>query len=134
MRKNVVLLPFLAMFLSTAVAAQWGAGWTIPAGADKEVNPVKADEGVLAKGKSLYDSNCARCHGPEGKGDGKESDPATPAADLTDSFRADLNPDGVIFHRVANGKPPAMPAFKSALSSEQIWTLVHYVKSLRKAA
>ena len=121
----------IALLFSTALAAQWGSGWTIPAGAEKEANPVKSAPAVLKQGKSLFDSNCARCHGPEGKGDGKESDPSTPAADLTDPFRADLNPDGVIFHRVASGKPPAMPAFKSQLSPEQIWTLVHYVKSLR---
>jgi mono/diheme cytochrome c family protein len=122
-----------ALFFCSALSAQWGSGWTIPAGAEKEVNPVKAGPPVLKQGKTLFDTNCARCHGPEGKGDGKESDPQTPAADLTDPFRADLNPDGVIFHRVANGKPPAMPAFKSQMSPEQIWTVVHYVKSLRKS-
>ena len=54
------------------------------------------------------------------------------SADLTDSFRADLNPDGVRFHRIANGKPPVMPAFKSQLTPEEIWTVVAYAKSLRK--
>jgi mono/diheme cytochrome c family protein len=133
MTKNLVLAASVSLFFCSVASAQWGAGWTIPAGAEKEVNPVKADDGVLKKGKSLFDSNCMRCHGAEGKGDGKESDPANPAADLTDAFRADLNPDGVLFHRIANGKPPVMPAFKGSLSEEQIWTLVHYVKSLRKS-
>ena len=123
----------LGVWFSAAVAAQWGAGWTIPAGAEKEVSPVKASAATLKEGKSIFDARCARCHGPGGKGDGKESDPQNPAADLTDPFRADLNPDGVMFHRVANGKAPVMPAFKSQLTSQEIWTVVAYAKSLRAA-
>jgi mono/diheme cytochrome c family protein len=132
--RAAILTSVMAVWLCAVVSAQWGSGWTIPAGAEKDVNPVKADAGVLKQGKSLFDANCARCHGPEGKGDGKESDPQNPAADLTDPFRADLNPDGVVFHRIASGKPPIMPAFKSQLSEQQIWTLVAYVKSLRPKA
>lgn len=134
MKTPLFLAAVLALTCSVAVAAQWGSGWTIPAGAEKEVSPVKPAAAVLKQGKSIFDGQCARCHGPEGKGDGKESDPNNPAADLTDSFRADLNPDGVMFHRVASGKPPLMPAFKSTLSTEQIWTVVQYAKSLRKPA
>jgi mono/diheme cytochrome c family protein len=133
MKKAAVLLTCIFVFvLSIAAFAQWGSGWTIPAGAEKEVNPIKVSADVLKKGKSVFDARCARCHGPEGKGDGKESDPASPAADLTDSFRADLNPDGVMFHRISSGKTPVMPAFKSQMSSDEIWTVVHYAKSLRK--
>jgi mono/diheme cytochrome c family protein len=135
MKKAALLFTSVfAFLLSMATFAQWGSGWTIPAGADKEANPIKASADVLKKGKSIFDARCARCHGPEGKGDGKESDPASPAADLTDAFRADLNPDGVMFHRIANGKPPVMPAFKGQMSSDEIWTVVHYAKSLRAKA
>ena len=94
MHKTLVTLASTLLFCSAVVSAQWGSGWTIPAGAEKENNPVKADAGVLKRGKSTFDSKCVKCHGPEGKGDGKESDPQNPAADLTDSFRASLNPDG----------------------------------------
>ncbi len=132
-KKFTIVACLTALLVTAAASAQWGAGWTIPAGAEKEANPVKSSPAVIKQGKSLFDSRCARCHGPEGKGDGKESEPSTPAADLTDPFRADLNPDGVIFHRIANGKPPAMPAFKSQMSPEEIWTVVHYVKSLRNS-
>ena len=34
------------------------------------VNPVAADEASIARGKELYDINCALCHGPEAKGNG----------------------------------------------------------------
>ena len=131
---SLLLTCVFAFALTIALNAQWGSGWSIPAGAEKEVSPVKASAAVLKQGKGLFDKNCARCHGPEGKGDGKESDPASPAADLTDPFRADLNPEGVMFHRVANGKTPVMPAFKGQLSTQEIWTVVAYAKSLRKPA
>jgi putative copper resistance protein D len=131
MLKHAAIVCAMALWLCGAVSAQWGSGWTIPAGAEKETNPVKPGSDTIKKGKSLFDTSCARCHGPEGRGDGKDSDASAPAADLTDPFRAELNPDGVIFHRIAAGKPPVMPAFKSQMTPEQIWTVVHYVKSLR---
>jgi mono/diheme cytochrome c family protein len=123
---------FLLTLTISAAGQKWGSGWTIPEGAEKEVSPVKESAAVLKQGKSIFDARCARCHGPQGKGDGKESDPNNPAADLTDTFRAELNPDGVMFHRVTSGKPPAMPAFKSQLTPQEIWTVVAYAKSLRK--
>jgi mono/diheme cytochrome c family protein len=133
MRKIILLLACVfALAFSAATYAQWGSGWQIPVGAEKEKTPLKPSADVLKKGKGLFDANCARCHGPEGKGDGKESDPQNPAADLTDPFRGDLNPDGVMFNRVASGKPPVMPAFKDQLSKDEIWLVVEYAKSLRK--
>ena len=128
------LIGLLIVAASASVAAQWGAGWTIPAGAEKETMPMQATPAVLAEGKATYDAQCAKCHGATGMGDGPASDPRTPAADLTDPFRADLNPDGVMFHRVWNGKPPVMPAFAEKLTREQVWAVVAYAKSLRKAA
>ena len=125
MTRIIFLSCVFGLSFAVAASAQWGAGWTIPAGAEKEVSPVKASAATLKEGKSIFDARCVRCHGPEGKGDGKESKPESPAADL--------NPDGVMFDRVANGKPPAMPAFKSQLTPQEIWTVVAYAKSLRKA-
>lgn len=133
MKHTPLLLACVFAFVCSAmVGAQWGSGWEIPAGAEKEVSPVTPSAASLKRGTGIFDTHCARCHGPEGKGDGKESDPNSPAADLTDSYRADLNPDGVMFYRVSNGKPPVMPAFKSQLSRDEIWAVVQYAKSLRK--
>ena len=52
---------------------------------------------------------------------------------LTNPKRADRNPDGVVFHKVSNGRRnPKMPAFKEELSANQIWSVVAYVQTLRK--
>lgn len=107
--------------------------WQIPAGADKETNPLKVDDKLLAKGKSIFQSKCQRCHGPAGKGDGPDADKEHMPEDLTDSARAARNPDGVMFYKVWNGRnKPKMPAFKSEMTKDEVWTVVAYAKTLRK--
>jgi mono/diheme cytochrome c family protein len=111
-----------------------GKGWTIPAGASQEPNPIAASPDILSKGKELYEKKCQKCHGKEGKGDGPDADADMPPEDLTDASRAGRNPDGVMFYKVWNGrKSPKMPAFKTELSKEEVWTVVTYAKSLRKS-
>lgn len=91
--------------------------------------------GAAARGQALYAANCARCHGPEGKGDGPA---ATYAADLTDDLRAELNTEGVLFHKIWNGRIKSgkgttedMPAFQGRLTKDQVWTIVEYLKVIR---
>jgi mono/diheme cytochrome c family protein len=128
---TLLLIGAFVIALCTAISAQYN-GWSIPPTAKDEKSPLSSSADVLAKGKDLFTKNCQRCHGAQGKGDGPESDPKEPAADLSDEFRAPLNPDGVMFYRVLNGHPPTMPAFKDTLSKDEIWTVVEYAKSLRK--
>jgi mono/diheme cytochrome c family protein len=131
-KRGAVLIAFgLTAVLSGGISAQY-AGWTIPDGGKEEKSPLKSSPDLVKKGKTLFTSNCQKCHGPLGKGDGPDSKKDEPAADLTDEFRYELNPEGVLYYKILNGHPPAMPAFKSTLSKDQIWTLVEYVKSLRK--
>jgi mono/diheme cytochrome c family protein len=132
MRKLMLLFAagFVAM-LCVAVSAQYG-GWSIPEGAKDEKSPLTASPDVLAKGKALFTKNCQRCHGPEGKGDGPQADSDNPPADLSDDFRAGINPDGVMFYRISGGHPPQMPAFQAILSKDEIWQVVAYSKTLRK--
>jgi copper resistance protein D len=119
--------------LAVHLPAQEKRGWTIPEGASDEANPVPSTPDAVKKGAQLYGINCERCHGPEGKGDGMDGDPDHPPGDLTDPKRAARNPDGVIFYRVWNGRTnPKMPAFKDELSKEDVWTIVHYVQTLRR--
>ena len=70
----------LSLMMAAGASAQY-AGWTIPDTAKTEKGPAKNPADAAKKGKSLYTSNCAKCHGPEGKGNGPDSDHA---ADLTD--------------------------------------------------
>lgn len=110
------------------------SGWTVPADADETKNPLTVDAKLLATGRVLFNDKCSRCHGPGGLGDGPDSDPdARERMNLTDPTRADRNSDGVVFHKVWNGRSrPKMPAFKDELSKEQVWAVVAYVQTLRK--
>jgi mono/diheme cytochrome c family protein len=108
-------------------------GWYIPAGVVTEPNPEPLSAGTLAKGQSLYRAKCQRCHGVDGSGHGPEADPRHPAGDLTDGSRASRNPDGVLFYKIWNGRAsPKMPGMKTDISRADVWTVVHYVKTLRK--
>lgn len=85
--------------------------------------------GDAAKGKSTFASLCARCHGLDGKGDGfMKFNP--PVADLTSSHiqgRLDVQ----LFKQIHDGKPnTAMGAWKNALSDEEIWDVLVYVRML----
>ena len=120
----------LCMGLVAGASAQY-QGWTIPDGGKDEKSPVKNTADAVKKGKALFATNCAKCHGPEGKGDGKDSDHA---ADLTDEFRTDLNPEGVLYYKIWNGHTTDMPAFKSKLTKDEVWSLVEYLKVLRTPA
>lgn len=107
--------------------------WQIPPEAADEKNPVAAGEATLARGKQIYEAKCQRCHGPEGHGDGPDADPDQMPGDLSDGSRAPQNPDGIMFYKIWNGRSkPKMPAYSSELSREEVWTLIHYVKTLRK--
>jgi mono/diheme cytochrome c family protein len=72
----------------------------------------------------LFAQNCARCHGPSGRG---ISSVGTP--DFTSSgVQASLN-DRQIADTIRNGKSGRMPAFGKELNSDQISSLAAYVRS-----
>src|SRR5262245_9109797 len=128
---SVVLCVVGTMLLS---AAQY-QGWFIPDGGRDEKSPLSVVAGAAVRGKALYASHCARCHGAQGKGDGPGADYA---ADLTDDLRTELNTEGVLFYKIWNGrikygKGPTedMPAFQGKLEKDEVWSLVEYLKVLR---
>jgi len=109
-------------------------GWTLPPNAADEKNPFAGDPKAAEAGKVLFTKHCERCHGPGGKGDGKDADPdAQQDMDLTVARRAARNPDGVIFYKAWNGRAkPKMPAVKDDMTKEQLWQIVSYVQTLRQ--
>lgn len=108
-------------------------GWNVPPTAAEEKNPLTVNDAVVAAGKKLYGSNCQRCHGPEGKGNGPDADPMHQQdMNLTVAARAARNPDGVVFYKIWNGRTsPKMPVFSKELTKEQVWAIVAYVQTLR---
>jgi mono/diheme cytochrome c family protein len=139
------LVPFTFVLALVGLSSAWldaqapGARnpdtWHIPANAEAEQNPLEASARVLGEGKKVYGEQCRRCHGESGKGDGPDADPERKPADLTRADRADRNPDGVMFYKVWNGRRrPTMPAFKNDLTKNEVWSVIHYVRTLRAAS
>jgi mono/diheme cytochrome c family protein len=98
---------------------------------DRLVNPVVADTTSLRKGRNAFTTYCQPCHGAKGVGDGTVARSLPiPPVDLT---RADLQAgrsDGSIYFTIRHGNV-IMPGYAHALTPEQAWDVVHYVRTLR---
>ncbi len=103
-----------------------------------KTNPLPASSDVLQVGKGLYlhDAKpmaCALCHGKRGEGKGPVSGGMMPPArDFTCSAMMREISDGQLFWITKYGSSgTGMMAFPD-LSDEEVWKLVHYVRSLAK--
>jgi mono/diheme cytochrome c family protein len=99
--------------------------------ATKVPNPVKATESSLAMGRQHYQTFCTPCHGSEGKG-GTTGPVATkfiPTPDLTNAELQRQRTDGY-WHSYIVAGGAVMPAYAEALSSQEAWHIVNYLRSL----
>lgn len=91
--------------------------------------------GDAAKGKEKYDSVCATCHGPTGKGDGVAAAALDPKPrDLSDaSYVSGLTNDymrKVIAGGGASvGKSALMPAWEGILTPDDIENVIAYIRN-----
>ena len=94
-----------------------------------QTNPHQGLTESVIRGELLWAQNCVSCHGLQGMGDGPASAllPKRPK-DLTMIAPAPVFPDGVIAFRISHGKN-TMPAWQDALSQDQIWDLVSFIRS-----
>jgi len=107
--------------------------WVVPAEYKALKNPLFPTESALKEAKQIYGEQCAQCHGERGQGDGPEARTHYPLpADLTDANRMANIVDGEIFYQISEGRRP-MPSFKQRLTQDQLWQLVHYVRSFSQA-
>jgi mono/diheme cytochrome c family protein len=93
-------------------------------------NPVRFTEASVDRGRKVYMTQCALCHGE--KGDGK-GDLATEMKlnipDLTKPDALSGRTDGELLAIIANGKDP-MPSQKERMTEHQLWNLVNYLRAL----
>jgi mono/diheme cytochrome c family protein len=97
-------------------------------------NPIPRSAESIARGRQLFEKDCAVCHGAEGKGDGVAAAalPQRPD-DLGRIAPPPVFPDGVVAYRIINGVK-MMPAFKATLSENEIWDLLNFIRSLAPKA
>ena len=124
------LAPGLFVGLTGLLWAHGDKAWPVPKEAAARKNPVSAGHESLAQGKSLYEKNCASCHGLEGKADGPmAAHLLEKPSDFTDAHMMGEMTDGVIFWKMSEGHGP-MPSFKKLLPAEERWHLVNYLRTL----
>ena len=130
LRKLFFVSLLLLMAISIAIAIyQHNQQWVIPESAKGLRNPLQPTASHLHFAYSVYQQDCANCHGNTGKGDGPESKLHDPLpADLTDPATTSKLTDGEIFYQITQGRRP-MPSFKKRLTEEQRWQLVLLVRS-----
>jgi len=95
----------------------------------------KTPEG-LERGRQLFAQACASCHGPQGRGDGRQAMtdnsgvPVKPR-DLTAGVFKGSSESTDLYHRIVAGLPGSpMPSYAGVYPDEQLWDLIHYVQSL----
>jgi mono/diheme cytochrome c family protein len=99
--------------------------------ATKMPNPVKATESSLAIGRQQYQTFCTPCHGPQAKG-GTTGPVATkfiPTPDLTNPELQRQRTDGY-WHSYIVAGGAVMPGYGEALSSQEAWNIVNYLRTL----
>jgi len=135
MKKEILVLAVLAGIFSICsgfILSQDKKPWPVPDKDAKVKNPVATDATSLAEGKNLYNLHCKSCHGAKGLGDGsKAAQLKTEPGDFT-SANFQSQTDGEIFYKTSEGRDD-MPNFKKKLpDADERWSVVNYVRSLKK--
>jgi mono/diheme cytochrome c family protein len=118
---------YLRSKLTRAVIRRRAAREEIPAGpADRETSM------SIAAGKNLYDIDCASCHGPDAHSLTSVGRGMLPRAVALDSDGVQSYSDRELFSIIREGiRFTGMPGFAGTDTSDQIWDLVDYLRSLR---
>lgn len=129
---GVVALATIALLVvgaASAGAQRAGSEWVVPERRARRPNPVPAGAAAIAAGREVYRKECRSCHGGTGRGDGpKAAELDTRVSDIT-SAKVQGQTDGALFWKITEGRGD-MPSTRTALSDEQRWMVVHYMRSL----
>lgn len=149
--KAVRLLVLLALLLGLASCTQPSPTATAAAGMDamstphpeppaeyaNKVNPLARDARAIENGRNTFLVYCASCHGEKGMGDGPVAASLNPRPRQLAGHAMELS-DAYLYWRIAEGgmREPfmsAMPAWKDALSEQQIWEIIAFLRSLEES-
>ena len=96
-------------------------------------NPVKPTPESQARAKTLYDIDCAMCHGDNGNG---KTDLATSMqltlSDWTDPKTLAAKSDGDLFGIIRNGKGKMFPEPEGRAKNDDVWNIILYIRNMPK--
>lgn len=102
--------------------------------ADSATNPVvKPTADSQAKAKTIYQIDCALCHGDNGNGKtdlAKSLGVSMP--DFTDPKTLGSAPDGQLFNKIRNGKDKMPPEASGRANDTTVWNLIIYLRGMSK--
>ena len=105
---------------------------TPPLTTSKKTNPIPKTKKSVARGKKLYLTNCAKCHGLRGNGYGTAAHAImTWPRQLFAWNKTDSATDGYLFQFITYGSTD-MPPWGLILNEDERWNLINYIKSMPK--
>ncbi len=122
--------------VGAAVLAYWARSVRVveelPPAFVGRTNPRADDATAVAEGATLFENNCATCHGPRADGRGVASAGLVPPpANFRGGDVLARHSDAYLFYRITEGKPgTAMPSFRGALAESERWAVIAYLRSL----
>jgi mono/diheme cytochrome c family protein len=103
-----------------------------------KTNPLSSSAGSIQAGKEVFLKTaqpiaCAMCHGEQGDGKGiMGAALVPPPRNFTCGTMMREIPDGQLFWIIKNGSPGTGMMSFASLPDEQVWQLVHYIRSFAK--
>jgi mono/diheme cytochrome c family protein len=103
-------------------------------------NPTPDTPETVAKGKMLFQQNCALCHGPVGKGDGALAPTLFPHP-VNLQLHVPQHAPGELYYWISSGIPgTSMPAWsdvdpatgKPRLADDERWAIIRYLQALAR--
>src|SRR5574337_1701485 len=104
--------------------------FTISAAEAARKNPIKFTQVSVDRGKKIYQTQCALCHGKDGDGKGElVEEMKITLADLRKPETLKNRTDGELFAIIGLGAEP-MPAQAGRLTDRHRWNLINYLRAL----
>lgn len=135
MTETPKIVPGERVFVMPTGVVPRGGSLTIPKEqrdvAAKRPNPIKMSAESIALGQRHFATFCVPCHGPEAKGgvSGPVATKFIPTPDLTNPELQKQRADGYWHSYIMTGGA-VMPAYGEALSAEEAWHIVNFLRSV----
>lgn len=121
-----------AMSSATAARHRMVMRGTLPEAYRGLDNPLSMTGDDLDRGRDLFATHCASCHGDGGAGDGPAAEALEPKpVDLTAMRYHGRRAESLLFFAISEGGEPVdspMPAFAQVLDADARWALVGYIR------